>query len=235
MAQKVAVCPVEALEDGEMRQFSVADREVLLARFEGEFWAIAPKCTHAGAKLADGVMTNGHVVCPWHHACFSLRSGQMLEPPALNDLAQYPTSIEADTVYVELSNLKESNIEESKVPELANQKSDDRTFIIIGGGAAGCAAAQMLRQVKLEGRIVLITASEEPPYDRTKLSKAYLQQDQVDDPDLLRPISFYQRYDIALKTAAKVTRLDAKAQTITYGEGGIYSVRHLAARYGGCR
>lgn len=219
MAQKVAVCPVEALEDGEMRQFSVADREVLLARFEGEFWAIAPKCTHAGAKLADGVMMNGHVVCPWHHACFSLRSGQMLEPPALNDLAQYPTSIEADTVYVELSNLKGSNGEESRVPELANQKSDDRTFVIIGGGAAGCAAAQMLRQVKFEGRIVLITASEEPPYDRTKLSKAYLQQDQADDLDLLRPISFYRRYDITLKTATKVTKLDAKAQTITYGEG----------------
>ncbi|MGB3767545.1 MAG: FAD-dependent oxidoreductase [Phormidesmis sp.] len=219
MAQKVAVCPVEALKEGEMRQFSVADEEVLLARFEDEFWAITPKCPHAGAALADGVMKDGRVICPWHNACFSLRSGAMIEPPALNDLAQYPTSIESGTVYVELPSSKDSDTAGNKVPELANQGSDDRTFVIIGGGAAGCAAAQMLRQVKFEGRIVLVTASEEPPYDRTKLSKAYLQQDRAEDPDLLRPISFYRRYDITLKTAAKVTKLDAKTQTITYGSG----------------
>ena len=218
MTQKVAVCPVGTLKEGEMRQVSVADKEVLLACSEGEVWAIAPKCTHAGANLIDGIIKDGRVVCPWHNACFSLRSGQMLEPPALNDLAQYPTSVEADTVYVELSDSFESDVEESKVPELGKQASDDRTFVIIGGGAAGCAAAQMLRQVKFEGRIVLITASQEPPYDRTKLSKAYLQQDQADDLDLLRPISFYRRYDITLKTAAKVTKLDAKAQMITYGD-----------------
>ena len=233
MTQKVAVCPVEALKEGEMRQFSVADKAVLLARFEDKFWAIAPKCTHAGATLADGVMKDGRVVCPWHNACYSLRSGKMLEPPALDDLAQYPTLIEADTVYIELADLEKLDTEKSEVPELSKQASDDRTFVIIGGGAAGCAAAQILRQVKFEGRIVLITASQEPPYDRTKLSKAYLQQDQAEDPDLLRPISFYQRYDITLKTAAKVTKLDAKAQTITYGEGETIQYDTLLIATGG--
>lgn len=233
MTQKVAVCPVEALKEGEMRQFSVADKEVLLARFENDFWAIAPKCTHAGAKLANGVMKDGRVVCPWHNACFSLRTGKMLEPPALNDLAQYPTSVEADTVYIELPSSTESDTAESKVPELGKQTSDQRTFVIIGGGAAGCAAAQMLRQVKFEGRIVLITASKEPPYDRTKLSKAYLQQNQANDPDLLRPISFYQRYDITLKTAAKVTKLDAKAQTVTYGDNETIQYDTLLIATGG--
>lgn len=211
MAEKVAVCQVGELEKGSMRQFSVGDKEVLLARVEDEFWAIAPKCSHAGAPLANGALKGDRVVCPWHNACFSLRTGEMLEPPALDDLAKYPTSVEADTVYIELP-----DTEEHIVPDLAQRESDERTFVIIGGGAAGCAAAQMLRQIKFTGRIVLLTASEKPPYDRTKLSKAYLQQDKADDIDLLRPVSFYQRYDIDLKTTASVTKLDAKTQTITY-------------------
>ena len=227
MAQKVAVCQINALKDGEMRQFSVADKDVLLARVGDDFWAIAPKCPHAGAALVDGVMVGDRVVCPWHNACFSLRTGNLLEPPALEGLAQYTTSIESDTVYVELPALAKADTESAK------QDSDERTFVIIGGGAAGCAAAQRLRQMKFEGRIVLLTASEQAPYDRTKLSKAYLQQHKASDLELLKPLSFYQRYNITLKTAAKVTQLDAKTQTVTYGDNETLSYDVLLIATGG--
>ena len=234
MVQKVAVCQVGALKEGEMRQFAVAERKVLLARVENKFWAIAPHCPHAGAPLADGVIHDDRVVCPWHNACFSLRTGKLLEPPAFNDLTSYPTSIESETVYVELP---DEETEESVVPDLAGQDAtsvkEDRTFVIIGGGAAGCAAAQMLRQMKFTGRIVLLTTESKPPYDRTKLSKAYLQQDKAQDPDLLRPLSFYQRYDIDLRTTAKVTKLDAKTQTITYGDGETIGYDALLIATGG--
>lgn len=222
MAQKVAVCQISELDKGTMRQFSVSgeetgSREILVAHTEDGFRAIAPKCPHAGASLVEGVMHDDRVVCPWHNACFSLRTGELIEPPALNDLTSYPAFVESDTLYVELPEAEE----ESVVPDLAKQdttiEKENRTFVIIGGGAAGCAAAQMLRQTKFTGRIVLLTTEEKPPYDRTKLSKAYLQQDKAQDLDLLRPLSFYQRYDIDLKTAVKVTKLDANAQTITYG------------------
>ena len=234
MAQKVAVCQVSELDKGTMRQLSVAGREILIARTEEGVWAIAPHCPHAGAPLADGVMHKDRVVCPWHNACFSLRTGKLLEPPAFNDLASYPTSIESETVYVELP---DTETEGSVVPDLGKQdiasEKEERTFVIIGGGAAGCAAAQMLRQMKFAGRIVLLTTEDKPPYDRTKLSKAYLQQDNAQDPDLLRPLSFYQRYDIDLKTTAKVTKLDAKAQTITYGDGETIGYDALLIATGG--
>lgn len=220
MAQKVAVCQADALKQGEMRQFSVGDRKVLLARFEDDFWAIAPECPHAGAALADGVMKDDRVVCPWHNACFSLRTGEMLEPPALEHLAKYPTSIEDGDVYVDFS--EQGRIDAQQQDQQSVRKEQDsRTFAIIGGGAAGCAAAQMLRQMKFSGRIVLLTDSDLAPYDRTKLSKAYLQQDEAKEPDLLKHISFYERYDIELKTAAKVSKLAVKEQTITYGNGEV--------------
>ena len=226
MAQKVAVCQVDELENGKMRQFSVDGKDVLIARFEDEFWAVASKCPHAGANLADGVMSGDRVVCPWHNACFSLRTGKMIEPPALEDLERYSTSTESGTVYVDLS----SSVEESG---LEREDSDDRTFVVLGGGAAGCAAAQMLRQMKFAGRLVLITESDELPYDRTKLSKAYLQQDDADDPDLLKPLNFYKRYSIELKTATKVTKLLAQEQKIIYGDGETIEYDALLIATGG--
>ena len=232
MAKKVAVCQVGELEEGTMRQFSVAGQEVLLARFEDSFWAIAPKCPHAGAALADGVMSGDRVICPWHNTCYSLRTGELLEPPALDDLASYPTSMEAGKVYVELPDT-DSEAEQSVTPDMAEKTSDEQIFAIVGGGAAGCAAAQMLRQMKFAGRIVLLSASEKPPYDRTKLSKAYLQQDKADNFDLLKPVSFYQRYGIELKTQSKVTKLDTKAQTITYGDGDSITYDALLLATGG--
>ena len=227
MAQKVAVCQVEALEEGKMQQFEAGGRKVLLARFENKYWAIAPECPHAGASLAEGVIKEGRVVCPWHNACFSLRTGELLEPPALEGVACYPTSVEAGTVYVELSEQKTVG------PELSEEVAGDRTFVILGGGAAGCAAAQMLRQMKFSGRIILISESEQPPYDRTKLSKAYLQQDEAGDVDLLKPISFYKRYNIMLKTATKATKLSAKTQTITCDDGETIQYDALLLATGG--
>lgn len=232
MAQKVAVCQVEALKEGDMQQFDVGDKKVLLARFENKFWAIAPKCPHAGANLANGVMKDGRVVCPWHNACFSLRTGELIEPPALEGVARYPVSIESGTVYVDLS---EQETVEPELPEVeeGDAEKSDRTFVILGGGAAGCAAAQMLRQMKFSGQIVLLTESEQPPYDRTKLSKAYLQQDKAGDVDLLKPISFYQRYDITLKTTTKATKLSTKTKTITCDDGETIQYDALLIATGG--
>ncbi|MGB5913263.1 MAG: Rieske 2Fe-2S domain-containing protein, partial [Phormidesmis sp.] len=176
-SQQVAVCQVSDLKLGEMRQFSVADKEILLAHTATGISAIAPHCSHYGAPLADGVLHNGRIVCPWHNACFSAADGTHLAPPGRDNLATFPIEIKSDTVYVQLPD----TLTEHVTPLLADPdpNSDSRTFVIIGGGAAGDAAAQMLRQVGFQGSITLLTAEDDIPYDRTKLSKAYLQADKV--------------------------------------------------------
>lgn len=215
-SQRVSVCQVDDLSTGQMRQFSVADSEILLVRSESGFSAIAPHCSHYGAPLAKGILHAGRIVCPWHNACYDAESGVQIEPPGCDNLAKHAVHVESGTVYVELP----KDGKEHVMPDLTepDSQSDQRVFVIVGGGAAGNAAAPMLRQVAYKGRIVMLTADSELPYDRTKLSKAYLQSDEVKSPDLLRPADFYKKYGIEVKTSARVSKLDVESQQVTYGD-----------------
>ncbi|MGB3297343.1 MAG: FAD-dependent oxidoreductase [Phormidesmis sp.] len=228
--QKVSVCQVNELSEGEMQQFSVADRDILLVHTSGKFNALAATCSHYGAPLAKGVLHEGRIVCPWHNACYSAATGKQLEPPGRCDLAQYSVSVEDGTVYIELPDEQDEHV----VPAMVESDNDnDRTFVIVGGGAAGNAAAEMLRQVDFIGRIVMLTAEQDLPYDRTKLSKAFLQGDEVKGADLLRSPTFYEKYGIEVKTNAKVKKLDIEAQQITYGDGETIEYDSLLLATGG--
>ncbi len=230
-AQRISVCQVGDLETGEMRQFSVAGKEILLAKTESGVSAIAAHCSHYGAPLAKGVLHNGRIVCPWHNACFSADTGTHLSAPGRDNLAKFPVQIESDTVYVELPD----EITEHVTPQMAaaNSDADQRTFVIVGGGAASDMAAQTLRQNGYQGKVIILTAESEIPYDRTKLSKAYLQADEVSEVSKLRSADFYKQHDIEIKTSAEVTGLDADAKQLTYGEGETLSYDALLLATGG--
>ena len=73
---------------------------VLLARRGSEMFAIGAICTHYGAPLADGLLLDDTVRCPWHHACFSLRTGAALRAPALDPVACWRTEQRDGMVYV---------------------------------------------------------------------------------------------------------------------------------------
>ena len=91
---------VDDLADGGMLAGHVGDEAVLLARRGSEFFAIGATCTHYSGPLAQGIVVDDTVRCPWHHACFSLRTGEALRAPALSPVACWSTELRDGKVFV---------------------------------------------------------------------------------------------------------------------------------------
>src|SRR5688572_22327355 len=62
---------------------------VMIVRRGSDLFAIGASCSHYSGPLAEGLVDGDTVRCPWHHACFSLRSGEALKAPALNAVPAY--------------------------------------------------------------------------------------------------------------------------------------------------
>ena len=96
----VTVAKTSELADGEMKQLSANGAEILLACVGGKFHAVGAHCTHYGAPLVEGVLSGQRIVCPWHHACFDITTGDLQEPPAFDSLPRYEVKVENDQVIV---------------------------------------------------------------------------------------------------------------------------------------
>jgi len=79
----------EELPPGARRVVDVAGVEVALFNIDGELLAIEDVCTHDGAPLADGEVEGEEIICPRHGARFSLRTGEVLAPPAYEAIPVY--------------------------------------------------------------------------------------------------------------------------------------------------
>jgi len=231
MDQHNAVCKLSEINDGELKEVNVGKTPVLLARVDGNCYALAAHCTHYGAPLAEGYLSGDRIVCPWHHACFNARNGNLEEPPALDSLAAYPIRIEGDEIFVDLP----AEPADRRTPEMAalDTKSDDRTFAIIGGGAAGYTAAQTLREVAFQGRIVMITPEDRPPYDRPNLSKDYLQGTAEAEWMPLRPDDFYEQHGIEVLRGEKVKRVEPGEKQLIMESGRMVEYDRLLIATGG--
>ena len=89
--------------------------------------------------------------------------------------------------------------------------ADPRTFAIVGAGLAGAKAAETLREEGFDGRLVLLGAEEERPYERPPLSKEYLRGEAERAAASVHEAGFYAEHDIELRTGTAVTGLDAGA------------------------
>ena len=212
-----AVATAEELRDGEMKQISAAGTEILLARVKGNYHAVAAHCTHYGAPLVDGVLSGERIICPWHHACFNATTGDLEEPPALDSLPCFPARIENGKVLV---HIPDDAKDRRTSPMTKRQPKDERVFVVVGGGAAGYAAVQTLREDGFTGRVILITRESHLPYDRPNLSKEYLQGEA--DPAWLplRSDQFFAAHDIEVRLGKEIERIDAAKKLISFVDGG---------------
>ncbi|MFN8377984.1 MAG: FAD-dependent oxidoreductase [Anaerolineae bacterium] len=201
------------LQDGQMQPFELEGKTLLLARVNGEYYATAGKCSHYSGPLHEGVLHGHTIMCPWHHACFDVRSGARLEPPALNDLAHYPVRIEDGMVRVTLPH---DNV---TAPQGKSDPAVQQTYLIVGGGAAGNAAAETLRRAGFRGRILVLSAVPTVPLDRPNLSKDYLDGHAKPEWMFLRDEGWYAERDIELRLNTEVTRLDPAAQILHLAGG----------------
>ncbi|MGL5944217.1 MAG: FAD-dependent oxidoreductase [Waterburya sp.] len=215
--KEIAVAKVDELQNGQMQQITVGDSQILLAKIDNKFYATGAFCTHYGAPLEKGILCGETIVCPWHNACFNAIAGQQQEPPGLNSLSTFPTRVEGEQVLVKLPD--EIPQQRTLLMSRSVPKVDNRIYVVLGAGAAGTAAVERLRQKGFQGRILLISAEEKLPYDRTKLSKKYLQGQVEEDSLPVRSCEFYEQHGIELRFGKAVTQVDAINKSITFEDG----------------
>ncbi len=207
---------VAELGDGKMLAGHVGDDAVLLARSGGEFFAIGATCTHYNGPLAEGLIAGETVRCPWHHACFSLRTGEALRAPALSPVTCWAVELLDSKVYVR--SRKKAVASDRRDPGRPSGPPPGRV-VIVGGGAAGFAAAEMLRRERFEGSVAMLSDDDAVPVDRPNLSKDFLAGNAPEDWVPLRAPEFYADQGIELQLRAKVASIDLKSRALVLADG----------------
>ncbi|CAG8473690.1 1080_t:CDS:10 [Acaulospora morrowiae] len=221
---------LEELEEKKVKEVTVKDNlKVLLSKFDGQVYATSHKCTHYGVShywdyvlnyseckrtkvLNIGFPYQRRLFDPWHGACFNLTTGDIEDAPALDHLQKYKVIMKGNDIYIETN---ESTLKAARrIPKCSSGVSpfNDYVVVIIGGGAAGNAAAEKLREDGFEGRIVIISRETYLPIDRPKLSKGLgMQLEKIE----LRKKEFYNDMYITLKLGMSVTAVDSESKVVT--------------------
>jgi NADPH-dependent 2,4-dienoyl-CoA reductase/sulfur reductase-like enzyme/nitrite reductase/ring-hydroxylating ferredoxin subunit len=200
---------IHEIADGGMLAGKVDDDDVVLVRQGKEIFAVGANCTHYHGPLAEGIVTGDSIHCPWHHACFDLRTGAP-SAPALNPIPVWNVEQRDGRVFVTTRR---------DIPPATSSKTTVGSVGIIGAGPAGNAAAEMLRREGFAGTITMIGAEETVPIDRPNLSKEYLAGSAPEEWMPLRDVDFYRAQNIEILTGRRVSQLDTKTKTLTLDDG----------------
>ncbi len=203
---------LSTIADGAMLLGHADGEPALLARRGEEVFAIGAICTHYGAPLEQGLLVEDTLRCEWHHACFSLRSGEALRAPALNPVSCWRVEQRDGIVYVR------EKLAPAK-PALPVAPGMPGSVVVVGGGGAGNAAAEMLRREGYAGRITMLSADESLPCDRPNLSKGFLAGSAAEESNPLRSAEFYRERGIDLKLGVRVARIDTANRQVQLADG----------------
>jgi len=182
---------------------------IILVRRGSAIHAVGATCSHYTGPLDEGLVVGETVRCPWHHACFDLRTGEALGGPALDPIPCYEVIRRGDRVSV--------GAKRSQSPLPAPPQSPAK-IVVVGAGAAGAAAAEKLRALGYAGSIALIGNEAPGPVDRPNLSKDFLAGTAPMEWVTLRDDAFYEQQKIEF-IRDEVVELDPKAKSIALKSG----------------
>ena len=200
------------LQEGRPFLGHVGEEPVVVVRRGEEIFAVGASCTHYGGPLAEGLVVGETIRCPWHHACFSLRTGEAVGAPALNPVSRWEVEVRDGVAFVR------DGVTHEPLASLGRRAGAPASVVIIGAGAAGSAAAEMLRREGFAGPVTLVDPEPDAPYDRPNLSKDYLAGEAPEEWIPFRPPGFYEQHGIErLRTRAEA--IDPHARTVRLSDG----------------
>jgi len=205
--------PVGELSDGGKILGHAHGEEVLLVRSGDEIFAISPHCTHYHGPLAEGLVVGRTVRCPWHHACFDLKTGEALKAPAIDPIQSWNLEQRDGVIAV--------TTKCSRPKPVSHDTTDSapQNIVIVGGGAAGFAAAEMLRRTGYQGSVIMLSGDSALPYDRPNLSKDYLAGTAPFEYVPLKDERFYAENNIETRLGQAVLEIDVRAREVVVAGG----------------
>ncbi|XP_022112476.1 apoptosis-inducing factor 3 isoform X1 [Pieris rapae] len=223
------VCQSTDLKENEMKVFDIAEHgKVLLVKQNGEFSAVGPKCTHYGAPLNTGALGDGRVRCPWHGACFNLKTGDIEDFPGFDSLPCHQVTVtdKGDVkVRAKLADLKSNK----RVKDIGiASPCDSTTVVVVGGGPSGATCVETLRSEGFKGRIILVCKEKYLPYDRIKVSKIGTATDI--EKLQARNQQYYEEANIEVLKGVEATKVNTEERIVELSNGNklTYSALYLA-------
>ena len=203
--------PFADIPDGGMLVGQAAGDPVILVRRGNDVWAVAAACGHWGAPLADGIVVDCQIRCPWHHAWFDCRTGEAVGPPSPRDITTWEVHRDGDRVRVGAKR-KPAGPRESR--------GGPTSVVMVGAGGAADYAAATLRREGYRGPITLIGRDAEPvPMDRPNLSKDFLSGVAPESWLPVRDEAFYGKHELTLVPGVEVTKLEPTAHRVVLADG----------------
>jgi len=100
---KVVVGKTSDIEEGKLVHITASGKELVVTKLDGNYYAIDNICTHAGAELHEGELSNSELTCPWHGAKWDIKTGSLISfPQKLKPLQNHSVSVENDTLFIEV-------------------------------------------------------------------------------------------------------------------------------------
>ena len=202
---------IEEIPEGGLLVGRFEGASVVLIRKDGSVHALGGKCTHYGGPLGQGLFDGELLHCPWHHACFRPETGEAVGAPAVDAVPSFVVEHQGGRVFIR--GVKKEQITRAPIPSVP------RSVLIIGGGAAGFAAAETLRREGYQGPVTIVSADDAAPYDRPNLSKDYLAGTAQSEWMPLRPPGWYGDTRIELLLGARVAAVVPAKRQVQLDDG----------------
>ena len=202
---------IDELVDGAPLLGHANGEAVVMVRQGDEVFATGASCSHYGGPLAEGIVKDGTIRCPWHHACFDLKTGESLRAPGLSPIPCYAVLRKGDRLLLGAKREPpRRSLDAAKAPA---------SVVVAGAGPAGAAAVEALRREGYEGPITLIGDEPPGPVDRPNLSKDYLAGNAPEEWIPLRTPEFYRELAVDFMLGDPVESIDTSARRLSLKSG----------------